>query len=606
VSALARLAAALLALGCACARPEPTLEVRGRLAGEPARPTAPPLQATKRHLDTASRDALPAAEAFVVELAPGDAELAFSTGVASSASCRVPVLFRIEADAGRGWEPLFQATHAAAVRRWQDHRAGPLASVKRLRFSSSVRWPDPARAQTCAPQVEPLWGSVLLLGAQRDPRPNIVLISLDTLGAAYLGAFEGPPGVSPTLDAFLDSGFSFRRAFAQYGVTRTSHASLFTALYPPGHGAYPYDAVLPLPSLVAQLARDGYRTAAVTEGGFVSGALGFHRGFDAYDDGTADALDPAASSDVDETLRRARAWLRGAGTRSRFFLFLHTYEVHVPYLPRDAPAQELARRLGAGDAAGLGPQRQPRLIIGHNDGSLTLEPQTREVLRALHLGEIQYLDRAIGRFLAELERMGLADDTLVVLTADHGEQFGEHGKMGHGESLHNRVLHVPLALRWPGHIRPGASDTVVQLVDVMPTILDLAGSEIPPGLDGRSLLPALEGRTLEPRPAFAELREARGECRRLGRPDRCRLERYAVQTGRFKLVRSGEPPRDVLYDLEGDPLETHDASAQHPEALARHRALLAGYLRDAPKHEPRPFTLDAELRERLRRLGYIE
>jgi len=129
--------------------------------------------------------------------------------------------------------------------------------------------------------------------------------------------------------------------------------------------------------------------------------------------------------------------------------------------------------------------------LGHNRGRNPLGPGELRRLRALYAAEVEYLDRVVDSFFKHLSTLGIADKTLVILLSDHGEEFGEHGKLGHGETLHNQALHVPLAFYWPGVIKPGRDQTPVQLVDVMPTVLDLLSVTPPAKLDGGSLGPTL-------------------------------------------------------------------------------------------------------------------
>jgi arylsulfatase A-like enzyme len=458
-----------------------------------------------------------------------------------------------------------------------------------------------------------LWGGVTLLSDQGGPAgaPNLVLLSLDTLGAAYLSAFGNRAGdrtdVSPRIDAFLGEGFSFDRANAQYGNTLVSHVSLFSALYPRRHGLYPHTPFVPFDSLVERLADAGYRTTAFTEGAYVASGWGFARGFDDYDDGSI-GLESQTSGHADETFARAADWLARSGRDAPFFLFVHTYEVHLPYLLEGKEDAAIAAAMTPDDPRRIPPARQAQGTLAHNSGRSRFPPRDLDRLRALHTGEVHRLDGVVGRFLDRLAELGLEESTLVVLTADHGDQFGEDDRVGHGNSLHNRVLHVPLAFRWPGRIAPGHSDTPVQLVDVLPTLLDLAGLAAPDDLDGRSLAPAMRGETLPEHAAYAELLSGAGECARLALPEGCRVDRYAAQTRRFKLVRSQVPPFERLYDLERDPLETRDVAARHPGELARLEGLLDDYMALPPSEHVRSGEgrIDAQTLRALKALGYAQ
>ncbi len=598
-----RWAALALAL-LACAPSDGRLAVSRRVSGEALT------------LRTETRNALPADAPLELPVAPGDRRLLYSVALETTPDCdRGSALFTLSGRRDGRWTLLDSTEIRAGEARWQDRQLALDAGVELLRLEAALRG---RIGPGCRAALQPWWGSPLLLGDAAPGTtpsgaalPNIVLLSLDTLGASYLSSFENAPGVSPHLDAFLAEGFSFRRAFAPYGYTLPSHASLFTGLAPVRHGIYLPEGRFQLPSLVERFAEAGYLTAAFTEGGLVSGLWGFARGFDRYGDGSR-GLGHDAERGARETFEEAGAWLAEVGAASRFLLFVHTYEVHLPYEPADREALEVARRLSPGVARFFRPHVQVHSALRHNRGEALLSEREIAHLRALHSAEIQLLDRVVARFLGQLEALGLAESTLVVITADHGDQFGEQGFLGHGDSLHNRVLHVPLGFRWPGRVPSGRSEAPVQLVDVLPTILELVGLESPADLDGTSLLPLVKGEVADGdwRPAISEMRHARGACVRLGQEPHCRLDRLAVQDARFKLVLSGLPPGQQLYDLQEDPEESRDVSAERPEVLARlqavgeaHRALPEAVPRSAG---PGPADVADDLRERLRALGYLD
>jgi arylsulfatase A-like enzyme len=580
--------------------------VVARLGAAPAPLGVEPAQTTKPlKLGTLTRHAVLAAPGSAFELRVGRGRrLDFSIAAVAPPGAAGSARFRIEATSPDGPRSLFDESIPADGAPWRDRRVELPPGCSALRFAADAEG-----------EATPAWGSITLSAPERPERasrPNVVLVSFDTLGAEYLSALGGPPGTSPHIDAFLAQGFSFRRAFAQYGNTLVSHATLFSGLYPIHHRVYPGLPARQLDeSLVGAFAADGYATSAFTEGAFVSANFGFSVGFDHYDDGSI-GLESQLAGGAARTFERAGDWLEAHRSEERFFLFVHTYEVHAPYLPRDAEARAVADRLTPGDARQLPRRFQEEGQLEQNRGTHRLSPRNLARLRALYIGEISYLDRVFGRFLARLDALGISRDTLVVVTADHGDQFGEQGKVGHGESLHNRVMHVPLAFRWPAQLASGESDAPVQLADVLPTLLELAGVPAPAGLDGRSLVPVLRGLAPGPgRPAFSEERSARGECEELGLPDRCRLDRVAAQDGRFKLVTSRVPPYERLYDLADDPGEQRDVAQQHPEEAARLRSRIEAYrasARSARAQGPEraPLLLDADTRRRLRELGYAD
>lgn len=589
--------------------------VLSRLGGEQAANMRPALELLRTNFGTESRLAVKVTpdSSFEIEL---DARIrrvfyAVAARGARGGGSGQKHRFVIEQQQRGSWQPVSSLEIDGKTEGWRDvvvDLGAVPGTTRTLRFKTSTRGPKGG-----AP-AELFWGSIVFAApkgelAQTDARhlsdpPNVILLSLDTLGAGYLDFLEPGPEANNHINDFLDGSFAFRRTYVQYPNTLVSHASLFSALYPLHHGIYP-GSEQPLRSLVEVLAQHGYLTAAFSENGYVASSLGFAAGFDRYSDGRK--LERFAG-DSQRTFADAARWLEEFGKGTRFFLFVHTYEVHAPYAPRDDEALAAARRLTPDDGRIL----HQRLLMQHNFGKKRLDKQDLARLRALYIGEIEYLDRQVGAFLRQLADLGIERDTLVILTSDHGEQFGEGGKVGHGHDLHNTALHVPLGFRWPGRIVNAESQVPVQLVDVLPTVLDLIGIPTPEDLDGRSLATALLGGPPDPakRPVFSELLSAPDECLIHTGNRSCRLGRFAVQTGRFKLVSSEIPLGVHLYDLWTDPSETVDVSSERPEELARHEALLAGYLASATaqphKADHDAKGMDSGLRERLRELGYVE
>ncbi len=584
-----------------------------------ARPFPAGAALARLKLGTGTRGALrlPGNSSWETDVLPGSRRIELSLG-ASTPGVRFTVSARVAGD----WRTLLSETSGATAPVWQDRTIAlePLSPAPdRLRF-------DAASGGAHPPDV--YWGSVRLIGRRErslrelvspdTPPPNVILVSLDTLAADHLGREGSVESVSPHLDGLLGRSVSFRRAYAQYPNTLASHASLFTSLYPGRHGVR-HDTRprrrIDRPTFPALLARHGYTTVAFTEDAYVSSLFGFDQGFDAYDDGDAMAgeeLRVEFHGTAGRTFGRARAWLDAHAMDAPFFLFVHTYEVHQPYLMRDQESRALLRRLNPGYRGRFeGGYASLLATLAYNAGRETLSRADLDQLSALYGAEIHYLDREVAALVSHVASLPISNRTLVILTSDHGEEFGEHGKLAHGETLHTQALRVPLGFYWPAALRPREVDAPVQLLDVGPTVLELAGIAPPAGIDGKSLAGWLSGERVDAaRPAYAELWTASGECELLGLQPDCELDRLAVQTESFKLITSAKPPFERLYHTRSDPAETEDVGLQNPRELDALRSLLAAYREHAAMPGsgtsiPAP-TLDERTRERLRALGYAD
>lgn len=520
--------------------------------------------------------------------------------LASFASGSARATYLVEAQVAGKRELLDTVILPAGEAGWVD-RTFHLTKFQSLAESFRIR------AASSNPSLDPCVGGLVVSEADSGSRPpNVVLISLDTLGRDYLGPDETGRSLTPNLDRLRGESFVFDRAYAQYPSTLGSHSSLFSGLYPGHHRRFDRLSE-PLVSLVGPFARSGWLAAGVTENAFVGSSFGFATAFDEYDDGAS-----RARGDAPRTFRRAQDWLEQRGVNERFFLFVHTYEVHEPYRPRDQQSRAMADSLSPGDTRLWDDGEQYRMMRKHPNRE-RLPRKDVERLEALHKGEIEYLDRALADFLRTLDRLGLAENTIVVLFSDHGEEFLMDGPLGHGVTLRNKVLRVPLYFRWPARLAAGASSNPVEVADILPTLLDLAGLPIPAPLDGSSLLPQMApGVANDPSDhAWAELVLDAGECTVEGRVlSPCTFRGETLIGSRWKLFRSGkkESTRIIkLFDLESDPAELEDVSAEHPEIVER---MVVEMDRRAAGEPARAGAVGGELdevtRRRLEALGYVQ
>lgn len=418
--------------------------------------------------------------------------------------------------------------------------------------------------------------------------PNIILYVVDTLRADALGRYGRGEAASPNLDALADEGVLFESAWANASWTRASVGTLLTGLYPWHHGAESRSDRLPatVTTLAEVLGEHGYSSALVNTNPNVGSFFGFGRTFDTVielyepvEKTKVSARDLITSSDV--VTAKSAGWL--ASVREPFFLVVVSIDPHAPYIP--------PKRF---DPRGVDPKRQMRGRFQFlRRRSFTPEDQDR--IRELYAAEVAFNDESLGELLSVVDGVAAPENTIVVVTSDHGEEFWEHGLRGHGKTLSDEVLHVPLLIRHAGNerVEPGRREpAAVQLVDVLPTVLDLAGLPVPDGLDGRALFGADAD---EPRPALAGLRlDGRNLLAARAHPWKLIWDRNAAT---FSLIH----------------MESKDVPADDPEAARASRELVAvlesvAKPRDTsePAGEADADVLPQHVEESLRALGYIE
>jgi arylsulfatase A-like enzyme len=460
------------------------------------------------------------------------------------------------------------------------------------------------------------FGTPVVVGA-RPPLPNVILISLDTLRADHLGCFGYARETSPRLDRFALEGVAFADATSQAPHTLASHMSLMTSVLPSAHGIVRGTERLSddVTTLAERLRDAGLRTAAVVEDGLVSATYGFHRGFERYDQGSPGL--EAAPDRAALTFRRAEARVRELAGQS-FFLFVHTYGIHTPYNAPTSWAATFDPGYGGAVASGFDHVAGRRAAAG----LLPLDAADVRHVVALYDNGIRAADEAFGGFVDRLAELGLAANTIVIVVADHGEEFFDHriSIATHGHSLYQELVHVPLIVRWPVHVPAGnVAKQPVALVDVQPTILALLSLPAAAGLQGVDVSGAWRGAALPERAIVSqELYYTRQSAVRIGREKLIHVEGpeaamretlsrdFANLAHYFERIDTTE-----VYDLDADPGETNDLSRERPAIASRLRRALASQLdraasiRAAIRSGPAR-SADPELERRLRALGYVD
>jgi arylsulfatase A-like enzyme len=440
---------------------------------------------------------------------------------------------------------------------------------------------------------------------EEPPPQRIFLVTLDTLRADHLSCYGYPRPTSPFLDRLAEEGVLFTRAIASASTTVSSHASLFTSLQPPQHRLTRNGMVMhrSLYTLAAMFRDLGYTTAGFSTVGFMKG-LG--PGFDTLD--TEGEYHPNP-----RVVDRALAWLAERGPEEPFFLWLHLYDVHEWLRPRNVDP-EARRRASELEPRGRELARHVVESHGLQLGRFAEEQLLDAIDR--YDGQILSVDAGVERLYAAAADRGFDRRALWIVTSDHGEGLGSHGYRGHGAKIYNEQLHVPLIFHTPGSRAGGRRvDRLVRLVDLLPTLAELAGGEelldrqVFPVV-GHSLAPLLDsagGRFPDDR---YPVRFAYSQRRR---PDQRRLDfgwepgdLWSVQTEEHKYVYHSEG-EDELYDLRRDPLELENRIAADHETRERLRGLaerLHRTLAEQGRHL-KAGKIDPTHLEELRALGYL-
>lgn len=456
-----------------------------------------------------------------------------------------------------------------------------------------------------------LCGAILCVAAcaSAAERPNILLITIDTLRADHCSAYGYANATTPTLQRLATEGARFETAYAPTSETAPSHASIFTGLYPVSHGLVKNGLSLSQDheTLAETLLANGYQTAGFVSSFVLNGKFGWSQGFSTYrdefdassattkfDSWEGHAIDEAFDQRADVTTREVTRWLWERDHGRPFFLFVHYFDPHSPYeAPPDFDQKfELPE---PGDA-----------------GSVRARTDWRRLVRGYD-GEIAFVDREIGRLLDVLDREGLSDGTLVVVTADHGEGLMDHGFMLHGIDIYQESVLVPLVFRWPEKIKAGqVHKAPVELVDLAATLLEFAGVEAKPSPVSPAAAPRagprhslaaamLAGTSLDPqRPVFLYRRPF---------PDtyadgvHVNGDQYGIRVGKWKFIVGEKEHRLELYDLERDGAESNNLAAENPDVVAEMEGRLEQFKQQYGEPVPVPRVSEQD-RKALDALGY--
>ena len=409
--------------------------------------------------------------------------------------------------------------------------------------------------------------TILACSGDAPPAPreirNVLLISLDTLRADHMGVYGFARDTTPNLDALARDGVVFRNAISSAPITLPSHSTLLTGKYPPAHGVHDNNTAglsAAHTTLAEVLKAEGFVTEAIVSGVPLAARYGLDQGFDGYQDDFESAAGRAGrvflERSAEQSVARAIAFVREQRD-NRFFLFLHLFDPHDQYAPPSPWREEYAD-----------------------------DP---------YAGEIAYADDALGELLRDLERLGLYDSTLIVFVSDHGESLGQHGELGHTFFIYQATQHVPLIIRAPGAPSGIEVDSLVGLVDVMPSVLGLLDIAPPEAMEGFDLSAEVRGEEIEraDRTIYCEsLVPTKVGCNPL----------LGVVGKRWKYIHTTRPE---LYDLSRDPAEEVDLAQRESGRRQVLQASLEAHLSRARPGQQVDFEVDPETQRALAALGYF-
>lgn len=511
---------------------------------------------------------------------------------------------------------------------------GVIAYLKCAGLRRYLRMGMPAFTAACLAGWMLLWGISYALSAYLTPPresavfapektsngPNILLCAIDALRADYLRLYDpDAAAVTPNLDAFSKDAILFRQAFAQASWTKPSFGTMFTGLYPEAHGATSKTASLSpsVDTLAGLLQAGGYYTKGFSNNPNTTKVFGMHRGFVDYVDLKPEPLFHATASSthlslygllrkvfmvVEGKLRRGRLrvtdfyqpaevisataldWFDSGDVpeNTPFYLYLHYMETHDPFMDHTTP--------GIGYA---------RARMEDPDPGQFLEP-----MRDAYISEIEFLDKQLGVLFEGLKQRGLYDSTAIVFVSDHGEEFFDHQGWWHGQTLYEELLRVPLLIKLPKSLRGGeASDDMARLIDLAPTMLQVAG--LPPG-------PAMSGRPLcDPSGVFTNADIVYSYAHNDFEGN---LQQGVRSRDRALIKANEDNPRGVapveLYDMTSDPTQQHNLaqSPEHQDEVVQLDEIISDFLRLIHENAPEPgaaVEIDPNLQQQLEALGYL-
>jgi choline-sulfatase len=524
---------------------------------------------------------------------PKGGKLGFGVGLSGDKQKGVKARIRITPEGGAA-KDVFSADLKPE---WRDEVVGLDAYVGKVVRIDMVADGQPGPGRVA-------WSTPALLvppkdvGKPKKNAKNVVVLLIDTMRARSLKAFNPNSRVkTPVLDKIAAEGALFEAAQSPENWTKPSTASILTGLYPATHGAKTDGAMVPKGAtlLSEALKEAGFATGSFIANGYVSDKFGFKQGWDYY----TNYIREKKTTDAENVFKEAGDWVE-QHKDERFFAYVHTIDPHVPY---DPPEEFLGMYMKQPYAGVVSPRKTPDQLAEakHTPPKINFTSADKQYLRDLYDGEVSYHDHYLGLFVERLKKLGLYDDTVFVITADHGEEFDEHGSFGHGHSVYQELLWVPFMVRLPGVVPAGTRiPQAVSTLGVFSTVLDAVGVPVPTQAEEKSYLPWIRGAAAPAAPvAFSDFLD----------------DRRVVRAGRWKLILRGT--NETFFDLETDPTEQKELNRAKYPVASRYTTIMLGQFLGAKdrrswlrgggqgqKLEKEDANIDETLREQLKAIGY--
>jgi arylsulfatase A-like enzyme len=540
---------------------------------------------------------------------PAAAQLCLFAANATASNEKAPAAVGLEVRAvaadGQAPAPLFSSKYGAAE--WKEEMIDLKALAGKLaRIDIAVSGPPGSRLALGEPAIRQKPPAVESVTGK--PK-NAIILLIDTLRADKLTAYGKTRVKSAAFDKFATEAAVFESCQANSNWTKPSCASVLTGMHPDSHKARGHSSRLASSvKMASEMFLDaGFATGAFIANGYLATEFGFNRGWSKY----VNYIRETKNSDAENVYKDVLEFVKEQASKP-FFTYIQTIDPHVPY---DPPEEDLKIYDAQAYEGPVQPRSTGNLLEEFKRKKVELDQRDRRRLEALYDGEVTYHDRHFGRFLDELAKLGALDDTVIVVCADHGEEFFEHDSVGHGHTLQQELLHVPLAIRAPGVVPRGRRlTTETGLHDILPTVLEATGLTPPKGVEGKSLIPLANGEAPDPIDASFSSFWSEADDRNL---------QWSVRMGDWKLRMKG-PVNSYLNNLAQDPAEKSDVDEQYPVALRALRTALGQFIGAPDKSawssgqlasqvvgkpeagEDKMEAIPDDLKDQLRQLGYMQ